>query len=63
MESPVEGSKLSDGFQDAPHVPPEPLSYYSHKRAASDIKELGTQLGATQAIVGGHDWYRNSPWN
>ncbi|MCJ1257969.1 hypothetical protein MMC24_005797 [Lignoscripta atroalba] len=55
------------GGTDAPHVPPEPLSYYSHKRAASDIKELGTQLGATQAIVGGHDWgaviaYRVALW-
>ena len=44
-------------LQDAPQVPPEPISYYSFKRAASDIKELAQQLGASRVILGGHDWY------
>lgn len=42
--------------QDAPRVPPESLSLYGLKRAADDIKELARQLGATQIILGGHDW-------
>lgn len=33
------------------------MALYSHKRAAEDIKELARQLGASQIILGGHDWY------
>ncbi|MCJ1302531.1 hypothetical protein MMC08_005335 [Hypocenomyce scalaris] len=55
------------GGTDAPQVPPEPISYYSFKRAASDIKELAQQLGASRVILGGHDWggaivYRVALW-
>lgn len=42
--------------QDAPQVPPESPSLYSHKRAADDMEELARQLRATQIFVGGHDW-------
>ncbi|SLM37633.1 epoxide hydrolase [Lasallia pustulata] len=55
------------GGTDAPPVPPESISYYSFKRAASDIKELARQLGASRIILGGHDWggaivYRVALW-
>lgn len=33
------------------------MALYGHKRAADDIKELAKQLGASQIILGGHDWY------
>lgn len=56
------------GGTDAPRVPPESLSLYGLKRAADDIKELARQLGATQIILGGHDWggaivYRVALWH
>ena len=36
---------------------PEPLAEFGMKRAADDIKELARQLGISQIILGGHDWY------
>ncbi|MCJ1465637.1 hypothetical protein MMC07_004256 [Pseudocyphellaria aurata] len=56
------------GGTDAPPVPPEALSLYGQKRAADDIKELARQLGASQIILGGHDWggaivYRVALWH
>lgn len=44
-------------LQDAPQVPPESISYYGFKRAASDVRELARQLGLSRIILGGHDWY------
>lgn len=46
---------------------PEPLSYYTYKRAADDIAELARQVGAPSIILGGHDWggaivYRVALW-
>ena len=38
-------------------MPPESMTYYGFKRAADDIKELARQLGVSQIILGGHDWY------
>ena len=51
----------AEDLQDAPQVPPESISYYSYKRAASDIKELARQLGAPRIVLGGHDWYAGEP--
>lgn len=44
------------GGTDAPRVPPEPLSTYSFKRAAEDIRQLAINLGSTSITLGGHDW-------
>ncbi|MCJ1368936.1 hypothetical protein MMC20_000143 [Loxospora ochrophaea] len=55
------------GGTDAPRVPPEPISYYGFRKAATDIKELAQQLGSSTVILGGHDWggaivYRVALW-
>ncbi|KAI9803252.1 MAG: hypothetical protein M1825_002043 [Sarcosagium campestre] len=56
------------GGTDAPRVPPESIELYGHKRAADDIKELASQLGASKITLGGHDWggavvYRTALWH
>ncbi|KAL8690090.1 MAG: hypothetical protein Q9218_004389 [Villophora microphyllina] len=52
---------------DAPSVPPQSISLYTFKRAATDMVELAHQLGVSQVILGGHDWggavvYRIALW-
>ncbi|RAL14826.1 alpha/beta fold hydrolase [Aspergillus homomorphus CBS 101889] len=47
---------------------PEDINLYSHRNCANDIKELASQLGAEQIILGGHDWgaaltYRVALWH
>ncbi|KAI9037826.1 epoxide hydrolase [Aspergillus affinis] len=47
---------------------PDNIALYSHKSCADDIKELASQLGASQIILGGHDWgaalaYRVALWH
>lgn len=44
------------GRTDAPHVPPN-LEKYSTKQSSDDLAELARQLGETQIVLGGHDWY------
>ncbi|KAF2100361.1 alpha/beta-hydrolase [Rhizodiscina lignyota] len=47
---------------DAPKVPPNSISLYSHKRAADDFEELARQLGVSNIILGGHDWGGSVVW-
>lgn len=42
--------------QDAPKVPPSPISLYGLKRASDDIAALAKEVGASRIILGGHDW-------
>jgi len=55
-------------YQDAPKVPPSPLSLYGWKSVSDDIAELARQLNAPKIILGGHDWggavvYRCALWH
>ena len=43
--------------KDAPQVPPYSIDFYTFKRSADDMVELARQIGVTQVILGGHDWY------
>ncbi|KAI4278653.1 MAG: hypothetical protein LQ337_000893 [Flavoplaca oasis] len=63
----LNGIQYRYGQTEAPHVPPEPISFYSFKRIADDMKELAQQLGVSRLILGGHDWggaivYRVALW-
>ncbi|KAK1147118.1 hypothetical protein N8T08_001857 [Aspergillus melleus] len=47
---------------------PDNIALYSHKSCADDIKELASHVGASQIILGGHDWgaalaYRVTLWH
>jgi hypothetical protein len=43
-------------IQDAPKVPPSPISLYGLKRASDDIAALAKKLDAPKIVLGGHDW-------
>lgn len=43
--------------QDAPQFSEHTASEYTYKTAADDVKALAEQLGASQIILGGHDWH------
>ena len=49
------------GGTEAPLVPPESITNYTYKRAAEDLKQLASELGAQKIIVGGHDWVSRPP--
>ena len=51
---------LISSYQDAPKVPPNPISLYGLKRASDDIAALAKEVGASKIILGGHDWYQQS---
>ncbi|KAK2748175.1 hypothetical protein FQN57_001300 [Myotisia sp. PD_48] len=45
------------GRSDAPEFTEQTAWKYGIKKCATDMKEIANQLGASQIILGGHDWY------
>ncbi|KAK2753249.1 hypothetical protein FQN54_007940 [Arachnomyces sp. PD_36] len=41
---------------------PDAVEEYTLKKSADDIKELARQLGSSNIILGGHDWYLPFPF-
>lgn len=49
-------------MQDAPQVPPNPISLYGLKKASDGIAALAKEVGSETIVLGGHDWGGSVVW-